>query len=354
MIYKLQKRLIFISLLSILIVIAIIFCSIAALNVSNMNEMMDTLADTIAKNGGDFPEFQGDKPSSPDGKNPDGSALKAPNIITPETRFSTRFFTVTFDKSGSITEIKTDFISAVSEADAIKYAKSAVNSGRARGWEDDYRYGVYSYGETYRVVFVDGAMNKMMASRAILISGAVLIGAAAVVMLLIILLSRRAIKPIAESYEKQKQFITDANHELKTPLTLILANADIAESELGENEWLSDIRSEGKRMTALVNQLVSLSRMDEQQKLDMSEFSLSGAILDTVSEFEGLAKQKNKNIACMVSDGINEINAAVKAHTGLDANAITRVESDFSGIVKKRVDHDPMEDIMNLPITNID
>ena len=56
----------------------------------------------------------------------------------------------------------------------------------------------------------------------------------------------------------------------------------------------------------------------------------------------------------MVSDGINEINAAVKAHTGLDANAITRVESDFSGIVKKRVDHDPMEDIMNLPITNID
>lgn len=80
------------------------------------------------------------------------------------------------------------------------------------------------------------------------------------------LLAHRAVHPIAESYDKQKQFITDANHELKTPLTLILANLDIIESEIGKNEWLDDIRAESERMSALVNQLVILTRMDESKE----------------------------------------------------------------------------------------
>ena len=67
------------------------------------------------------------------------------------------------------------------------------------------------------------------------------------VVVLIIILSKFAVRPAAESYEKQKQFVTDANHELKTPLTLILTNVDIAESELGKNEWLDDIRYEGSK-----------------------------------------------------------------------------------------------------------
>src|SRR5699024_6406272 len=82
-------------------------------------------------------------------------------------------------------------------------------------------------------------------------------------LLLVILLSRRVVKPTAEAYEKQQQFITDANHELKTPLTLIMTNLDIVEGECGKNEWLEDIRSEGERMSALISQLGLLTRMDE-------------------------------------------------------------------------------------------
>lgn len=70
---------------------------------------------------------------------------------------------------------------------------------------------------------------------------------------LIFLLSKKAVKPAAESYEKQKQFVTDVNHELKTPLTLILTDVEIAESELGKNEWIDGIRSAGERMSVLVN-----------------------------------------------------------------------------------------------------
>ena len=119
------------------------------------------------------------------------------------------------------------------------------------------------------------------------------------------MLSKKAIKPIAESYEKQKQFIADANHELKTPLTLILANLDIAESELGKNEWLDDIRTEGHRMTELVNQLVALSRMDEEnQVLTLTEIPFGELVSETVAEFEPLAKNKGETIIANIDEDV--------------------------------------------------
>lgn len=111
---------------------------------------------------------------------------------------------------------------------------------------------------------------------------------------------------MAESYEKQKQFITDANHELKTPLTLVMTNLDILEAEIGENEWLSDIRSEGERMTALVNQLVALARMDEDKtNLEMRRFSLSDVIMDTVLEFQVLAQDRGKAMDIQIDSNVD-------------------------------------------------
>ena len=119
------------------------------------------------------------------------------------------------------------------------------------------------------------------------------------------MLSKRVVKPIAESYEKQRQFITDANHELKTPLTLILANAEIAQDELGKNEWLDDIMSEGQRMTELVNQLVALSRMDEENsKLNVVQIPFGELVFDTVSEFEALAKGRGKTLSVSIDRSI--------------------------------------------------
>ena len=150
-------------------------------------------------------------------------------------------------------------------------------------------------------MFVNGEMNRGMTNRVLYSVFFVLSGSFIVILLLIILISKWAVKPAAESYEKQKQFVTDANHELKTPLTLILSNLDIIESEIGKNEWLDDIRGEGERMTALVNQLVALSRMDEGQTgLCIAEFDLSGMALDIVSEFEVLASDRQKNLIAAV------------------------------------------------------
>lgn len=149
-------------------------------------------------------------------------------------------------------------------------------------------------------------MNHIMSNRFLYTFLLIIIGSSLIVLILIILISKRVVYPAAESYEKQKQFITDANHELKTPLTLILSDLDIVESEVGENEWLDDIRSEGERMGILINQLVALSRMDEDQSnLTLSDFDLSSTISDTVSEFKLLAQERQKEMTADIEPAIS-------------------------------------------------
>jgi len=303
MIYRLQRKFILICTVSVLTVIALVFGVILALNISSMNRNMDILADRVSEGGGRFPEAFDEIPF-PD-KTPPRDEQNF-DFITPETPFSTRHFTVFFDKQGEVARTNTESIYAIDEDAAIEYAEKVMDDGEERGWISNYRYKVFSTEKGYGVVFVDGSMSRSSLMQSITIAGFVLLGCAALVLILIFLLSKKAVKPIAESYEKQKQFITDANHELKTPLTLILANLDIAEAELGQNEWLDDIRSEGHRMTALVNRLVALSRMDEEgPSLNITEVALGKLVADTAREFEPLAKERGKAITASIDKEIS-------------------------------------------------
>ena len=302
MIYRLQRRFILISTVAVLSVIALVFGIIFVLNITSMNRNMDILADRVSEGGGRFPGVFDETPF-PD-KIPPKNEQKF-DFITPETPFATRHFTVFFDKNGEVSRTNTESIYAIDEDTAIEYAEKVMDDGEERGWVSSYRYKVFHTEMGYGVVFIDGSMNRAALLQSTMISAIVLFACAALVLVLIFLLSKKAVKPIAESYEKQKQFITDANHELKTPLTLILANLDIAEAELGKNEWLDDIRSEGYRMTDLVNQLVALSRMDEEgHPMNITEVSFGELVADTVSEFEPLAKDRGKALIASIEKEI--------------------------------------------------
>ena len=303
MIYKLRRKFILICAVSVLLVVALVFGVILALNISSLNKNMDVLADQVSAGGGTFPGSFADS-FKPDKFPP----RNEPNFdfMGPETPFATRHFTVLFDESGEVVKTFTESIYAIDEEQAIEYAENVLDGNRTRGWISSYRYKVFAAEFGFGVVFVDGSMNRSATAQSIAIAGVVLLACAALVLILIFLLSKKVVKPIAESYEKQKQFITDANHELKTPLTLILANLDIAESELGKNEWLDDIRSEGYRMTDLVNQLVALSRMDEESHtLTFGRVSLGQMVADTVSEFEPLATGRGKLLRAEIDTEIS-------------------------------------------------
>ena len=127
-----------------------------------------------------------------------------------------------------------------------------------------------------------------------------MLGLAAVLFLLLIL-SRRIVRPMAESYEKQRQFITDAGHELKTPMTIISADADLAEMECGENQWLTDIRRQAQRLTALTNDLIYLSRMEEEQpKLQYIDFPISDVVEEMAQSFAAPARSQDKELQVQV------------------------------------------------------
>ena len=311
MIYRLQRKFILICTVSVLTVITLVFGVILLLNISSMNRNMDMLADRVSEGGGKFPGSVNEKPQ-PDKMPPRNE--KDFEFITPETPYSTRHFTVFFDNNGEVARTNTESIYSITDEVAIDYAESVLVGGNERGWTSNYRYKVFSSEMGTGVVFVDGSMSRSSLMQSMTIAGLVLLGCAALVLLLIILLSKRVVKPIAESYEKQKQFITDASHELKTPLTLILTNLDIAESELGKNEWLDDIRSEGHRMTELVNQLVELSRMDEEQPLNISEVAFGQLVADTVSEFEPLAIERGKHINASIDKEITYLGDEAPLH----------------------------------------
>ncbi len=299
MIYNLRRKMIWICCSAVIVVFGLIFSAIYILSVRQLNHNMDMMTDRISEGNGVFRPFDQNNPKPP-------GMDRSPDFFTEETPFSTRFFTVWVAEDGTIIGANLESVSSVSKEDAYAYAQAVLNEGNVRGWQGNFRYKVFSAMGGTGIVFVDGSMNRSMTRTLMLTSAAVLLGCMLVISIVIIVVSKRAVRPIAESYEKQKQFITDANHELKTPLTLILTNLEIVESELGHSEWLDDIRTEGQHMSALVAQLTALSRLDEDSpQMTTTEFSFSDVCRDTVSEFAPLIDRQGLTLTAYIQPELN-------------------------------------------------
>ncbi len=311
MIWRLRKKFIRICILSFIAVFLAVLSLIYATTSIQTNRTLDRHTDMISQNDGKFPDFNEIKPN--------GGAPTPPDGFNMESPFTTRYFTVYFDRSENAVLINTQQVASVTESQALSFAEKALENENERGWVGDYRYKVYPYGNGNAVVFVSGASLRENNRGFMLGTVSVFALCSVVIIILIIIISKKAVKPNAESYEKQKQFITNANHELKTPLTLIRTNLDILESEVGESEWLSDIRDETLLMSEFVNQMVELARMDEEaSRLQVKEFCLSDAVEDTVFAFASSVESKGQRLSINICPYCN--------YTGNEAN-IRRVVS---------------------------
>lgn len=297
MIDRLRKKFIRICMISFIAVFAVLFSAIYIVTELQTNASLDTLADIVSENNGRFPDFdEFSQETDPSFK---------PDRINQESSFTTRFFTVSFDTQRRILAVDVGSIASVTYEEAAQYAQEVLQQNNARGWLGDFRFKKYDTADGTAIVFVNGTDTKKMHQRFLLSASSVFVGGSIIVLLLVILFSKKAVKPAAESYEKQKQFITDANHELKTPLTLLRADLDIIESESGPNEWINDMREETNTMTKLVNQLVELTRMDEEQNaLDMHPFSLSDAVYDAADTFSAAVEQAGLTLVVNIAPEI--------------------------------------------------
>jgi len=290
MIKKLQKKFILLSMSAFLLVLAVIITGINIVNWNAVVHEADELLSVLSENKGAFPMGPGD----PDHRLPPG--------MSPEIPYEARYFSVTMDsKTGAVIQAETSRIVSVDAAQAIEYAGHVLSKEDRSGFADRFRFSVRTENNFIRVTFLDCG-RKLDAFQSFLLSsiGISLIGYL-VVFALITFFSNRIVRPISESYEKQKRFITDAGHELKTPLTIIHADADVLAMELGENEWLEDIQKQAKRLTALTNDLVMLSRMEEAgNTMQMIEFPFSDVVSETALSFQALAQTQEKDFLCRI------------------------------------------------------
>lgn len=296
MIRKLRIKLILASMLSLLLVLTVILGTVGILNYRKILADADSILTILQENDGSFPMIGHTKN--------DPVFLEEPpredRRFSPELPYESRYFSVFLSADGGVISVNTGKIAAIDTTTAIDYAQLVVQNGCSQGFVDDYRYTVYAVDGEIHVIFLDYG-REMSSFRTFIFTGigVSLIGLLAV-MLLLIFLSGRIVKPFSENYEKQKRFITDAGHELKTPLTIIDADAEVLEMDIGENEWLSDIRMQTKRLAQLTNSLIQLSRMEEQPQVEKIEFPVSDVVEETVETFQALAKTQNKTLASRI------------------------------------------------------
>ncbi|EGL35505.1 ATPase/histidine kinase/DNA gyrase B/HSP90 domain protein [Parvimonas sp. oral taxon 110 str. F0139] len=118
-------------------------------------------------------------------------------------------------------------------------------------------------------------------------------------------LSKKAVAPMVQAYEKQNAFITDASHELKTPLAIIKTSADVLEMEGGESKWTGNIHKQVNRLNGLIGNLISLTKLDESDDLDKMDFSFSDVLNDCITDVKDYALSLDKNIVTDIEDGIS-------------------------------------------------
>ena len=302
MIAEIKKKYIGAVMLSVIIVLGIIVTFINTLNYLKTDERSEIRLDFIARTDNLFPP---EAESPPEGEDDGENTENDNDIINAETPFDTRYFTVSLRSDGTIVGTDVQRVAKITHEEAIIYAASAFAKDSKEGYIDDYKYRAIDHGQKVIYIFLD-ASRELDAFRTFLASSLLisLIGTA-VIFLLVVVLANRIFRPIIESYEKQRRFITDAGHELKTPLAIIEANAEVIEMTTGESEWTESIKKQTKRMTRLTENLVYLSRMEEAGQVVTHEvFCLSDTVEEVAESWLAVAETKGKQLSFLAAPDV--------------------------------------------------
>lgn len=339
MIKKFRIRFIAVAMASIFLVLSVILGVMNVVNYRRVVQEADNTLQILVENDGTFPEQQlGDNPAKqteeagrenekktgnktgaeagtsentadgkmeeppakPEGENEDTEKKDKPGM-SPELPFESRYFSVVLDEDNKKVSVDTGKIAAINKKTAVKYAKKVAEKSKTSGFYSGYRYQIKEKDGEKLIVFLDTGRNLETFYSFLITSIAASLGGMLAVLILVIVLSKRIVKPVIESYEKQKRFITDAGHEIKTPLTVIDADAEVLEMDCGENEWLKDIRKQTAKLKDLTNNLIYLSRMEENQdNVVMIDFPISDIVEETAASFQALAVTQEKTFDCEI------------------------------------------------------
>ncbi len=282
------------------------------------------------------------------GKMPEESMGDGATGMREETPYETRYFSVFIDPDGKAEIVDMSHIAAIEDKEAENLGKRAYMKKRTRGLFDtgdsQYFYAVVKPGAKQHrpayfplngiffsskvdakedvelnsnedskasqndagelIIFLDCTQRMEIVFTIRYLS--ILIGIMSFLLFFAIIwfFSKRAIRPVIRNMEAQEQFITNAGHELKTPLTIISANTEVLEMTSGRNEWTESIKNQVKRLTGLVNSLISLAKIQEGRKPEFSEIDLSDIVKGTAESFRPVVENQEKSLNIEVCEDV--------------------------------------------------
>lgn len=321
MIRKLQRKFISITAAALFFMILLVLATVNGIFFFQTSRHLDQRLEAIMNDRG-FPgpetpkdafpgDAQGNTPSRtpPEMPAPDEERTVMLPPFGDRLRIHADGCVVCLDESGNIREIRQDAAENYSKEELAAVCSSLLAREQSRGWHQYFKFCIVSRtgknGQAETLIGLINASSDLYAVFSMLLISAVIgIASFLLVLFIIILASRRAVKPVAESYARQKQFVTDAGHELKTPLTVISANNELARMIYGDSEWFDSIDKQVGKMNRLIRSLITLAKMDEEQTLMFASFNLSDAVYDTAKSFEGLLHSRGKLIAFDIAEDI--------------------------------------------------
>ena len=304
MIKKLKRKVITVTTITVLIMLAVIFTTLNIVNYISIRNNSDEILTTISDNNGTLPL-------------PDRiESIWRNKYPHEENIFDTHYFIVYYNKNKEIIGTSLEAIRPFTFTQdqqymklftyvlAEEYAPRILNKNNIFGFIDTFRYMKTNINGRNALILLD--RSGQMHTFYIFLYSSIIITMVVLIFTILIssLLAPIAIRPTIEAYEKQKRFITNASHEIKTPLTVISANIEIMELTSGENKWSKNSKEQIARLTDLVNSLVSLSRMEEMKNIHKADFSISEMAEMAGESYRSMAFSDNKIFTTSIQDNI--------------------------------------------------
>lgn len=296
MIRKLKIKFIVISSLSMLMVLLIVLGIVNGFSYYNTRVEIFSVMSGISKNNGFLPEKL------------EYRTLFGSAILTDESKYGLRFFAAVTDDEGLTLNLENEQVATISDADKMSYLSIAVRRNQEEGF---FTVGHSTY--AFQRTELDESLNlyvimdctRQLHSMHVFALASVYIGLASMILLLLILsaFAKKAVAPVVNNIESQKMFITNASHELKTPLAIISANTEVLEMTEGKNEWTESTLEQVQRMTELISHLITLSRLQEKDEINLVDVNISEVTEKVASEFRILAEKNGLSYETAITPG---------------------------------------------------
>ncbi|MBR5312444.1 MAG: HAMP domain-containing histidine kinase [Clostridia bacterium] len=288
----LKRRFIFFTMTAVTCLLVFIVLAINTLNWMMLESQSDMVLQTLVDADGSFLKMDFDRP---------------PPFFRPldmDRMRSSRFFIVESDAAGEVSSVNIDQISSIDSETARSYAEKALRSGDDSGRIDGYKFAVKETRSGKLLFFMDVSGQNESFRMVLFASTAIAVLCWVILLTIVILLSGRVIRPVIAGMEKQKQFITNAGHEMKTPLAIIQSNNDTMALIHGENKYNVHIRNQTKRLNGLMSNLLTLAKLDEEIPLPTETVDISETACELLPIYEEEAQSRELRFRAQIEPGI--------------------------------------------------